>query len=119
MITAVAKAFAPFLQTMRELDSAEEKRDTASNEGASASTEGASPSPPLPDEVARNATIIAILAQAGPISLMELQKRTGLDFAQFSEAVNSLRASGLIEVEGSSGEEVARVALELSALRQA
>lgn len=91
----MAKAFEPFLKTMRELEnepSAEQRPSTG--------------------DAAINDTsvILAALARHGPTSLVELQKITGLSFPEFSEAVKALLAAGVIELEGPSGEEIARLA---------
>jgi len=52
----------------------------------------------------------------GPRTLTELQQATGLGFTEFADAVKALLDAKLIEVEGASGDETARLSPTGSAL---
>lgn len=52
----------------------------------------------------------------GPRPLTELQQATGLGFTEFADAVKALLDAKLIEVEGASGDETARLSPTGSAL---
>jgi hypothetical protein len=97
----MAKAFEPFLKTMRELEE-----------------ENAPNTPPTNDNAAIKDTsvVLAVLTRNGPTKLGELQALTGLGFAPFSDAVRSLLAARVIELEGPSGDEIARLAPSVAAI---
>lgn len=103
------KAFEPFLKTMRELD-----EETASN--APAQSVPAQNAPPEGNAINDTSIVLAALTRTGPTKLGELQTITGLGFAPFSDAVRALLDAGVIELEGASGEEVARLAPAVKAV---
>lgn len=103
------KAFEPFLKTMRELD-----EETTSN--AQAQNVPAQNAPPEGNAINDTSIVLAALTRTGPTRLGELQTITGLGFAPFSDAVRALLDAGVIELEGASGEEVARLAPAVKAV---
>jgi hypothetical protein len=101
----MAKAFEPFLKTMRELD----EEDVSSPNA---------PAPSGSSAINDTSVVLAALTRTGATKLGELQALTGLGFAQFSDAVRSLLAAGVIVLEGPSGDEIARLAPSVAAVAE-
>jgi hypothetical protein len=89
------KAFEPFLKGMKEQSDA--TTQAASREGS------------IQEHMSAASAIVASLVQSQPAALTRLQQDTQLSFREFSDAVNSLLDSGLIELTGPKGEEVAQL----------
>lgn len=73
-------------------------------------------SPTADAAINHTSVILAALTRLGPTSLSELQGVTGLPFSEFTDAVRALLDAGVIELEGPSGQEVARLAPPLAAV---